>query len=314
MAKTSVIPKDLIPYRAGVVVVTVHDQKLQPVARVATEWDFLTSTQTTVTRTTESLPNGNGQDKEYIQEEIYNVTVVGNTFNPVFHAAVAGRIEELPAKCLVPKQFTHRLPATVADGGVLEITFGEGKDAEVLPAADSDGTYNFIVEDGYKNTLVQRETPELGAYTYDADTHALQFSEDYKGEEIRVIYWWESTNSVVYTNNPVIQQPILGIEIFGTQMSASTDEKVLVTTKLLRATSTGDLSDQITQKAKSAPITYNFKSAPVPEGVSNYSQTITPIDSSTSGAGNIVNGGDDDFSNTTKPGGGIGDDIDQGEV
>lgn len=104
MAKTTTVRKDLIPYRAGVVVVTPLDANKRPdyTKSVATEYDFLTSTQTSVTRTTETLANGNGSDKEYITDETYNLAVVGNTFNPVFHGVVTGRIETLPEKNAYP--------------------------------------------------------------------------------------------------------------------------------------------------------------------------------------------------------------------
>ncbi|MDE5888910.1 MAG: hypothetical protein K2H20_02705, partial [Bacilli bacterium] len=74
---------------------------------VRTEYDFLTSTQTSVTHNTETLANGNGQDQEYPLDETYTITVVGNTYNPVFHAVVTGRIETLPTSVLVPDEFTY---------------------------------------------------------------------------------------------------------------------------------------------------------------------------------------------------------------
>lgn len=314
MAKTTTVRKDLIPYRAGVVILTPLDANKKPdySKAVATEYDFLTSTQTSVTRTTESLPNGNGQDKEYVTDESYTVTVIGNTYNPVFHAVATGRIESLPDEVLVWEQFTYNLPETVAEGGVLEITFGEGKNHEALPAADADGNYNFIVEDSYGNTLTRSKQAVVGSYVYDEDTQALQFAGDYKGAAIRVIFQKASTDALVYTSNPILQQPEYQVDVFGVSMSAGTDDKYQVITQIKRATVTGDVSDQTTQKAKSAPITYTIKSTPVPEGVSVYTQIITPIASAATATGNIVNGGDDNFGDTTTGGNAGGDD--QGEV
>lgn len=314
MASTSTVKDDLIPYSAGVVVLTPLDENWRPdyTQSVATTHDFLQSTQTSVTRSFETLPNGNGQDQDYPTEEIFNVAVVSNVYIPVFHNAAAGRFETLPKKVLTWEEFTHNLPQTVEVGGVLEITFGEGKDREKLPAPE-DGNYNFVVQDSYGNVLVRREQPVFGAYAYDEGTHALQFSEEYKNAAIRVLYQVESTNSLVYTSNPILKQPRYQLDIFGTSMSASSDAKYKVFTRIKRATLSGDLSEPPTQKSKSAAITYNFKSTPVPEGVSVYTQVITPLDSTTTSVGNVVNGGDDDFSGTTT-GGNTGGDIDQGET
>lgn len=304
-AKTTTVRKDIIPYRAGVVILTPLDANKKPdySKSVATEYDFLTSTQTSVTRESETLANGNGQDKDYTTSETYTVTVIGNTYNPIFHAVVTGRIETLPTKTLVPTEINYNLPATVPESGSLGISFGADGDFTTKPAADDDGNYNFIVEDSYGNVLVRRDTPEHGAYSYDTDTSTLEFSNDYTAALIRVIYWYEDTDSIQYASNPILQQPEYQVQIFGLSQSASTGDTYKVITTLKRATATGDVTDQMTQKSKSAPITYTFSSTPVPEGVSVYTQILTPVSSSDgSGAGgdNVVNGGDDNF--TTTPG------------
>lgn len=303
MAKSTTVRKDIIPYRAGVVILTPLDANKKPGPySVATEYDFLTSTQTSITRNYETLANGNGQDKDYITDETYTLTVIGNTYNPVFHGTVTGRLETLPDKTLIPTEINHNLSSTVEEGETLGITFGTDGDYTTLPAADSEGNVNFIVEDSYGNTLVRLDKPEHGAYSYDADSKTLQFSDDYAGALIRVIYWYEDTNSIQYSSNPIIQQPEYRIEVFGQSQSASTGDTYEVVTILERATASGDVTDQMTQKSKSAPITYTFTSTPVPPGVSVYKQKLTPISGSgtgESGMDNIVNGIDDKFTTTT---------------
>lgn len=295
--KVSTIKKDIIPFRAGVVILTPLNKKTRKpdyALSTASKYDFLTSTQTSVTRTTEMLANGNGQDKEYILDETYNLTVVGNTFDPVFHGVVTGRLEAIPTNTLVPRQFTFNVPPEPEAGqSTFRIEFGTDK-IEPVPAADSDGNYNFIVEDSYGNTLMRAEQTSLGTYMYDPDTKSISLSADYKDEEIRVIYYYSSSNSLEYRSNPILQQPEYQIDVFGVSTSASTNEKYLVHTKILRATTTGDVAEQTTQKSKSAPITYTFRSTPVPENVSAYVQTFTPMNDSQVGIKNIVNGLDDD--------------------
>lgn len=311
MAKTTTVRKDLIPYEAGVVVLTPLDENKRPQYEksVATGYDFLTSTQTSVSHTTETLANGNGQDKDYVTDETYTLTVIGNTYNPVFHATVLNRIETLPEKHLMLTEATWNLPNTVADGTDLEITFGTSGNIAVVPAADEDGNVNFIVEDSYGNNLVRVDAAsklEKGTYFYDADSKALQFSEDYKGAMIRIIYSYEDANAIVYTNDPILKQPEYMVQVFGLSQSASTSDTYKVVTTLKRATASGDVTDQITQKSKSAPITYTFTSTPVPSGVSVYSQAFAPV---TNGAGgdsgnvNVANGVDDAGIGKTQTGG-----------
>lgn len=274
--KTNTIQKDIIPYEAGIVILTPLDANKKPdyTKSVATKRDFLTSTQTSVTRTTETLANGNGADKEFITDEVYNLTVVGNAYNPEFHSAVAGRVQTLPESVLVPNEFNFNLPTSDA----YQITFGADGDITTEPAADGEGDYNFIVEDNYGNTLknVGTTPSAAGEYEYDSMTKALIFHEEMAGANVRVIFYSASTDAYKIENNPILSQPEYQIECMGISMSAGTDAKYKVTTTLKRATATGDLSEQATQKSKSSPITYTFKSTPVPAGVSVYSQVFTP--------------------------------------
>lgn len=276
--KTTTVRKDIIPYEAGVVILTPLDANKKPdyTRSVATQRDFLTSTQTSVTRTVETLANGNGPDKDFITDEVYNLTVVGNTYNPQFHAAVAGRLESEPPTELIPYEFSANVPGSAE----YQIEFGASKDIEIEPAADSDGNYNFIVEDSYGNVMASTNAAPEDAqhYQYDSTTKALIFNEEAANMNVRVIMWVATDGGYKIESNPILTQPEYQIECFGISMSAGSDEKYRVVTKLLRATTTGDLSEQATQKAKSAPITYNFKSTPVPAGVSVYSQYMVPYD------------------------------------
>lgn len=281
MAKTITVPKDLIPYEAGVVIVTPLDANKKPdySKAVATQRDFLTSTQTSVTRTTETLPNGNGQDKEYIISESYTLTVVGNTYNPDFHATIAGRIQSQPETILMPLEVSMNLPKD-SEQEYREITFGaDGKDFKAEPAADEDGEYFFIVEDSYGNRLTPADdTTTEGTYHYDKETKALQFPAVYAEQLIRVVYKTAVTTAVEIRSNPVLQQPEFQIETFGLRASAASDKKYRTYIKLARATTTGDLSEQTTQKSRVAPLTYTFATAPVPVGTSVYTEVTAPYE------------------------------------
>lgn len=303
-AKTTTVTKSLIPYEAGVTIITPLDKnhRLLLTRAVATQYNYVASTQTSVTKTTEEVENGNGQNKTFVTAETYNFTLNVNALNIVFHNTVAGRIETLPDKTLVFDEFTWFLPETVPTETGLQITFGTSGDHAVEPAARADGSYFFIVEDSYGNPLVRRDTPEHGAYAWDPDTKALSFSEDYKGMPIRVIYEYSDTNSIRYDSNPILSQPEFQIDVFGITVDAETDQKFKVHERILRASYSGDLSSMPTQKSRAATLAYTFASTPVPSGTSVYSVTYTPIGAGDDGDGSldsIVNGGDDKF--TAKP-------------
>lgn len=301
MAKTTTVTKSLIPYEAGVTIITPLDRNHRPMLEraVATQYNYVASTQTSVTKTTEELENGNGQNKTMVTDETYNFTLNVNALNIVFHNTVAGRIETLPDKVLVLDEFTWFLPDTVPTDGSLQITFGAEGDHKVAPAPQENGDYFFIVEDSYGNPLVRRDTPENGAYSWDPDTKALSFSDDYVGAAIRVIYEYADTKSIRYDSNPILSQPEFQIDVFGITTDAETDRKFKVHERLLRASYSGDLSGMPTQKSRAATISYTFASNPVPSGTSVYTAIYTPLDEDSSGAdaslSNIVNGGDDKF-------------------
>lgn len=302
-ARTTTVRKDLIPYQAGVIILDPLDENKQPdyTRSVATGTDFLTSTQVTITRTTETLENGNGQNKDFITDETYTLTATGNVFNPIFHGVVTGQIETLPTKNLFPYELSYNLPTTVAEGSGVTLSFGTSSpvpDAPV-PAADESGQVNFLIEDSYGNVLTRLDSPEFGAYSYDEDTKTLEFSEEYKGALLRIIYNYEVTNSIQYASNPILQNVEYQVRIFGIRQSASTGDSYNFIEKIARATATGDISNQATQKSKSAPITYTFSSTPVPAGTSVYVAAYAPTSVTSEADGsalvNRVNGCDDAF-------------------
>lgn len=300
MAKTTVIRKDILPYRAGVVRLIPLDENMTPdyAHAVATNHDFLQSTQIVESREMETLENGNGTSKDYPTSVTYTATIISNIDNVLFHNLAAGRIEELPESVLVPDEFEWTLPKTIPTDGTLKITFGEDGDHKTLPAADKEGNYHFTIEDSYGNVLVPRDQLENGAYKYDGTTHELQFSDDYVGQKIRVIYDYAGANALVYRNDPVLKNREFRLEIYGLVQSSSTGDVYKVVQILERCAVTGDISDQTTQISKSAAITYSFATTPMPEGKSVYYKYLLPTGTTTGDTGSVVNpvnGGNDEF-------------------
>lgn len=303
MAKMSTVPGALVPYEAGWVIATPLDANHREMwdRSVSTQDNYLQSTQLTESVTTEELENGNGQNKVMVTSKTQTLTVTSNVYNKVFHNMVAGNLETLPAKANMLDVFTWNLPATAPESG-LKITFGASGDHKREPAPNADGEYFFIINDSYMNNLVRRDTPELGAYSWDEDTKTLSFSNDYAGAEIRVTYEYESENIIHYESNPILSQKEFRIDVFGTTVDPNTDRKVKKHECIKRATLSGDVPGMPTQKSRAASMVYTFSSAPVPAGVSPYFCDMEPLDDdggSGTGADNIVNGGDDNF--TSKP-------------
>lgn len=285
MAKTTTVPKNLVPYQAGVTVLTLLDANHRPMydRSVASQYNYVASSQTTVTRTTEEVENGNGQNKTVILDETYNYTLNVNSFNIVFHNTISGAIETLPDKELVPNEFTWNLPTTIPTDGSLQIAFGTEngpRDASgnlvPEPAPQNNGDYFMVVEDSYGNPLVKRDVPEHGAYSFDPDTNVISFSDDYAGAAIRVIYEYEDSKTIRYDSNPILSQPEFQIDTYGIKVDADTNQKVKVHERILRASYSGDLSNMPSQKSRAASIAYTFSSNPVPYGTSVYTCTSEP--------------------------------------
>lgn len=308
MAKTSTIRKDPIPYLAGVARLVPLDENMNPdyAHSVATNHDFVQSTQIVESREMETLDNGNGANKDFPTSTTFTATITTNNENILFHNLAAGRIEELPNSVLVPNEFEWTLPKTLDTGDTLEITFGENGDHNVLPAADREGNYHFTVFDAYGNALVPRDQLENGAYKYDATTHALQFSDDYKGQRMRIIYDYAAANALEYRNDPILKNREFRLELYGLVQSTSTGDVYRIIEILERCAYTGDIADQTLQISKSAPLTYTFASTPVPEGVSVYKKYYLMTGENATGGAmtvNPVNGGNDVFGEIETGGG-----------
>lgn len=302
-AKMSKIKNDLLPYEAGFVVVTQLDENMlpDPDRAVATPGDYLISSQYTEGMSYEEVATGRGNNTSFPTQRTDTLALTMNAFSPVFHNAVTGKLEYLPDKALSAIEFQENIPALASESAtVCEIKFGTDTDHPVEPAADKNGYYRFVIRDNKGNYLTQRENVEVGTYRYDPDTKALQFAASYAGMLIDVIYDYEDAAATVYRANPILKKTLFKIEAFGLVQSA-TGETYKVKRSMPRASISGDIPSQPTQKERSASLTYTFAAEPVPTGVSPYEEvwveysTGVVVDPSEI---NIVNGCDDQFTTT----------------
>ena len=261
------IRNDLIPLKAGIVRITPLDVNGDPeyVKAVTTQRNFLTSTQVTTSRTAETLANGNGGDKDYPTDEKFNLALVTNVFDPKFHNLVAGSLEEETAE-----PFLFDTTVTVPAESLYEVTLTR------KPAKSGDGKYHFEIRDAFGNALKENSsTPQEGEYQYTDSGNKLTFNAASAGKSYSCVYYVDGSAAQAYRSNPVMVNPVFQVEVYGEMQSANYGgAPVLMMEKMLRATVSGDLPNATTQKSVSAPMTYNFASAPVPQGKSAFYQAF----------------------------------------
>lgn len=271
MATPKTVRNDLIPMKAGIVRVTPLDANSNPIYAEAysTKRDFLTSTAITTTRTSETLANGNGSDKDFPTDEKYTLAVVTNTYDPKFHKLISGDLsEESPTPVLYDT--TISVPPDTA----YEVDL-----TDMPPVESDDGKFHLEIRDSYGNVFTQTDSTVESEYQYkyEDSTHKLTFHESAAGLNLSCVYYIAGTDGEAYKSNPVLQNPQFQIEIMGETRSADTGESIRYYAKMLRGVVSGDIPRVTTQKSISNAITYNFASAPVPQGMSAFYDSFTPI-------------------------------------
>lgn len=279
MANTKKVRDDIIPLKAGIVRVIPLDANGNPLyaQAITTNRDFLTSTQITVSRTTETLANGNGSDKEMPTDETYNLALITNSYNPKFHALLSNKDVAREVKPIL-----YDTTVTVEElqpGTSWGFKFAEDKYA---PVASEDEAYHFEIRDTYGNLFEDISGKSDGAlgegnYKYDSDTKTLSFAEQYKNISFDCIYYIAGTDGEGYQSRAILQTKTFMIETMGEVQSASTGERLRYYSRMERAVVSGDLPNIMTQKSLTNSMTYNFKSAPVPTGVRVFYDSFTPI-------------------------------------
>ena len=282
---------DMIPYEAGVVILTPLDKNgvADKDAQVATKHDFLQSTQTSETRTSEALPNGNGKDKNFVTDSVHKIAVIANFYDPRFHALAAdrtlSRLEAAVTANIMRREVTIT-PLKVGSTApyTYEVAFGTTATGAVAqtPAVDADGDYNIMVQDGFGNFLENGgaavTTLETGVFEYDSGTKIMSFSSAYEAIPLRCIFYEVMPyGGMKLASKSVLKTPMFRVEVFGRVKSAANEDVYNRMTVIERATYDGDVTDPMTQKSINNPLTYNFTEAPVPAGVEGYQEYVEAL-------------------------------------
>lgn len=262
---------DLIPLKAGIVRLTPLDANGNPIyaEAITTKRQFLTSTQITTTRTSETLPNGNGSDKDFPTDERHTLALVTQTYDPKFHAMLSGS-ETVTS----PAPILHDTTVVPDDTGAFTFT----KDIPVAAPNDPDSKIWLEIRDAYGNLLT--ETSETTVtdtnYKYDADTKTLTFATSLANVALSCVYYVAGTGGDAYQSSPILKNKQFQVEVFGEMQSADYGDITQYYARMPRATVSGDIPRVTSQKSISAAITYNFQSAPVPQGMSAFYDSYTP--------------------------------------
>lgn len=264
---TPQIRNDLIPMKSGIVTLTLLDNNFRPLfaKSYSTARPFLTSTQYTTSRTNETLPNGNGDDKDFPTGEQRNLAIVTQTYDPKFHSILSGSE-------IVENAIPTRWDTTITPDDNGTYVFSDNALAPV--ASLEDNKIHFEIRDSYGNPLTEstEETLDVDTYKYDADTKTLTFDTSLAHLDLSCVYYILPDNHETYQASSILRNPVFMVETFGEMRSASTEETIYCYQKMPRASVSGDLPGITTQKSISATITYNLKSAPVPQGMSPFIQ------------------------------------------
>lgn len=269
---TKTVRNDLIPAKAGCVRITPYktDGTLDSANAYTTKRNYLTSTQVTITRTSETLPNGNGSDKDYPTDEKYNLAVVTQTFDPKFHNMISGSlIVETPEPILYDTSVT--VPA--------EETYDVNLTDNEPVAAHGEAKPVIEVRDVYGNLLTATNSVVAeGQYKYDPDTKKISFDASAAGKTFSLVYYKAGTNGEAYQANPILKNPEFMIEVFAETQSAESGETILYNARITRGVVSGDIPHVMSQKSINNAITYNFSSAPVAQGQTAFYDSFTPIE------------------------------------
>ena len=263
---TKTVKRDLLPARSGILRLIPLDSDFRPLYDKAytTAREYLVSTQVTTTRTMETVPNGNGQDGEFVTGETHNLAVAMNVFDHKLDAFLRG-MKDVSSPGVVPRDTTV-IPVTASANA--EYTF---TDAKAYPAKSPDEKYHFEIRDANGNRIeaASGESVSTNDYVYEDSSHKLTFPKSFAGKPLTCVYYVASGEGAeAYESANILETKQYLIEVHSELQSASSGETVFYTVRIARGSVSGDLPGATSQKAKTNTITYNFKSQPVPEGVS----------------------------------------------
>lgn len=264
------VPNNLIPMKSGIVRTTPYNEIFIPQfdSSYTTRREFLTSTQVSTAQETEELPNGNGANKTFITGRQHNFALVTQTYDPKFNQSISG---DMIVSTLRP--ILHDTSIVVGTDGSYVFQSDEAPVASL-----EDNKIHFEIRDNFGNRFTETEdapTPET--FKYDADTKTLTFDATLANATLSCVYYVADENGEATETSPILRSRVFLLEVFGEMRTADTEQPVMYYARMPRATVSGDLPRVTTQKSISAPLTYNFQSAPVPQGMSDFYESFTPM-------------------------------------
>jgi hypothetical protein len=269
------VPNDLIPYEAGIALLTPINADGSEGTPVSTNTDFVISATVSTTREEDNLTNGNGNDKPFPKSEKQSLALVVNSYSALFHSVAAGRTYTIGTK-LVKTETSITITSDSAETPTYGYTFPNDT---VYPTADAQGNIALIVMNAYNQPFEKVNSAAslaAGQFYYDSDTKRIQVAATYNNTVLTAIFDY-SSNSVTLDSDHGLTAPEFKITLIDTVQSAKTTTKYGRIRVMTRAVVSGDLPEAPSQKDINTNMTYNFVTATVPTGMVLYSETFYPI-------------------------------------
>jgi len=209
----------------------------------------------------QTIPNSRGDDLTINTSRTFTITLALNVWNEVFHNALTGVLTsvESTAAMMVTKQ------AICEKDNTDYLINLEYKPVEFR------GKIRVSVWDAYENRLEEiTDSEPLGPnqYSVDAENKKIMFSEDSENKSFNIVYYREGIDVYVAKTNPNIINNFFYMGMTDTVQTTTGGIIYNRFTEFEKITISGDINEQARGKNPNSPVTYTFKTAPIPAGQS----------------------------------------------
>lgn len=267
MSTKSTLNSSLMPLQGATTIITNYNRQggLDYDSSFMNSEGLAGAVSITQAKTYEEVANERGENLSLASARVYNISVIMNSYNSRFHDMIAGNIVEIGS-------VTASIPKTEEFIVVLDSVTSKYQRTLVETPVQVDGVLRFVVSDVFGNKFTKAETAETlteGQFHVDTTTKVITFSELDNNKQVNVMYLKKAAlDSYTSKSDPLLTTKYFMLEFISKLQGEGDSIPVTSYAKIRKVTVDGDLPDITKQKSPNAPITYNFKTAPIPEGES----------------------------------------------
>jgi len=267
MSTKSTLNSSLMPLQGATTIITNYNRQggLDYDSSFMNSEGLAGAVSITQAKTYEEVANERGENLSLASARVYNISVIMNSYNSRFHDMIAGNIVEIGS-------VTASIPKTEEFIVVLDSVTSKYQRTLTETPVQVDGVLRFVVSDVFGNKFTKAETAETlteGQFHVDTTTKVITFSELDKNKQVNVMYFKKAAvDSYTSKSDPLLTTKYFMLEFISKLQGEGDSIPVTSYAKIRKVTVDGDLPDITKQKSPNAPITYNFKTAPIPEGES----------------------------------------------